>query len=87
MMRFILIAALMTGSAALVASEAAAKDAAVKAGYCKIAATKLAAGCTPVLPTPCYCVPSNEHANGKATSKVDRGAVGKSYAWFEQELR
>ena len=65
MMRFILIAALITGSAALVASEAAAKDAAIKAGYCKVAATKLVAGCTPVLPTPCCCVPSNEHANGK----------------------
>jgi hypothetical protein len=63
-MRFILIAALMTGSA-LVASEAAAGTVAVKAGYCKMAATKVAHGCTPVLPNPCCCVPSNPHADGK----------------------
>jgi hypothetical protein len=64
-MRFILIAALITSAVGLVASEASAGDVAVKAGYCKMAATKVAAGCTPVLPSPCCCVPSNEHANGK----------------------
>jgi hypothetical protein len=64
-MRFTLIAALITGLAGLVASEASAGNVAVKAGYCKMAAAKLAAGCTPVLPNPCCCVPSNEHANGR----------------------
>jgi hypothetical protein len=65
MMRFFLTVLAIAGAAGMVASQAPAKDAAVKAGYCKMAATKLAAGCTPVLPTPCCCVPSNEHANGK----------------------
>ncbi len=80
-MRFLAIAAVIASFGGLATGDAVAGDLTGKAGYCKVAATKVAAACAPVSihdTKPCCCVPANDAAEEHVAVCGTQGAEGLS---------